>query len=227
VDYFTSDHHFGHTNMIGFADRPYTSEREMNNDMIDKWNETIGHFDVVYHLGDLTLGEESDAAYYFRKLNGRIKILACHRHHDRRWLPASFGPSCFISKTGFPVEILPPMVVLDYSQYSAEGDEGQYSRGVVLSHYPLAVWDRKHYGAYHLHGHSHGNYRPANPLELSMDVGVDCHGFRPVSILEVHNMMQDRIRQQEEAEAAAANPGPTPPAQQRYFPIQRLAAEHG
>ena len=47
--------------------------------------------------------------------------------------------------------------------------DGSY---LVLSHFPFAIWDRRHYGSIHLHGHSHGNYQGEGRI---MDVGVDCH----------------------------------------------------
>ena len=50
---------------------------------------------------------------------------------------------------------------------------------VVLCHYSMRVWDRSHYGSWHLYGHSHGNLPP---LKNSLDVSVDCWGYRPVSI---------------------------------------------
>ena len=31
---------------------------------------------------------------------------------------------------------------------------------VVLCHYAMRVWDRSHYGSWHLYGHSHGNLPP-------------------------------------------------------------------
>lgn len=43
---------------------------------------------------------------------------------------------------------------------------------IVCCHYALRVWDRSHYGAWHLFGHSHGSM-PDEPHSLSLDVGVD------------------------------------------------------
>ena len=35
-----SDHHFNHTNIITYCDRPFDSVGEMNEFMIDAWNST-------------------------------------------------------------------------------------------------------------------------------------------------------------------------------------------
>lgn len=58
-------------------------------------------------------------------------------------------------------------------------------RGIpfVLFHYPIAEWDRKRYGAIHLHGHLHS--RPEYNLEQRRlglrryDVGVDAQRHGP------------------------------------------------
>jgi calcineurin-like phosphoesterase family protein len=58
--FFTSDHHFGHANVIRFDNesfgkvaRPYADVYEMNEDMISKWNSEVSENDIVFHLGDI------------------------------------------------------------------------------------------------------------------------------------------------------------------------------
>ena len=51
--FFTSDHHFGHTNILKFCNSPFNSIEQMNEELIKRWNEKIGPDDEVYHLGDL------------------------------------------------------------------------------------------------------------------------------------------------------------------------------
>jgi calcineurin-like phosphoesterase family protein len=50
---------------------------------------------------------------------------------------------------------------------------------VWLSHYAHRVWNRAHYGVPHFFGHTHGSLR--NPEKRSLDVGVDCWNYAPVS----------------------------------------------
>jgi len=54
---------------------------------------------------------------------------------------------------------------------------------IVMYHYPIKVWDRKHYGSWHLYGHSHGTMKELNGL--SLDVGVDKWDFYPVNLNSV------------------------------------------
>lgn len=48
-----SDTHFGHRNIIDYCKRPFTSVHEMNQAMIDGWNEVVKPWDHVWHLGDV------------------------------------------------------------------------------------------------------------------------------------------------------------------------------
>lgn len=52
VNFYISDFHFGHKNVIKFDHRPFESVDEMNSTLIANWNDTVGHNDNVYVLGD-------------------------------------------------------------------------------------------------------------------------------------------------------------------------------
>lgn len=56
-----------------------------------------------------------------------------------------------------------------------------------LSHYAHRVWPNSHQGTFHLFGHSHGQIPD---YHRSMDVGVDVHGFRPITIEEVIEILE-------------------------------------
>jgi calcineurin-like phosphoesterase family protein len=175
--FFTSDQHFGHENIIRYCDRPFASVETMDREMIHRWNEVVGPKDIVFHLGDFTLGDWSMAHKYFSKLTGYIKVLSYPWHHDRRWLEdAEFD---------FRIELLPPMVVLEIPGLGKDG----HPLAITMCHYPVAVWDRRHYGAWHLHGHSHGRH---DSSAHSLDVGVDCHDFRPVSLTEIMSIFEEK-----------------------------------
>ena len=53
---------------------------------------------------------------------------------------------------------------------------------IVACHWAMRVWPRKHYGAVHIYGHSHGNLPP---LDASYDVGVDNNNYYPISFGEL------------------------------------------
>jgi calcineurin-like phosphoesterase family protein len=187
--FITADHHFGHENIIKFCDRPFKTVKEMDKALVENWNKVVSKDDIVYHLGDFTLGGFEIAKGYFEQLNGKIQVLGNHWHHDKRWLPRDyFGPLTLecpeeIESVGH-VNVIPPMIVLELK---GMGNEDR-SLGVTLCHYPLLVWDRKHYGAWHLYGHTHKHNLNG---EFSLNVGVDCMNFAPISLGGVlHHMYE-------------------------------------
>lgn len=183
--FFTADQHFGHGNILEYTGRPFADVSEGDTEMIRRWNEAVrDHRDTVYHLGDFTLGDIGKAKWYFAQLNGEIKVLAYPWHHDRRWLDPVADGIKLLSASGCRVELLPPMVVLELTQYK----RGKYPQILVLCHYPISRWDRRHYGSWHLFGHCHGRH-PSDGL--SFDVGVDAQGFAPVSLEEVARRMYE------------------------------------
>ena len=171
--FVVSDTHFGHANIIRFTNRPFDDIDEMDAALVDNWNAVVRPQDLVFHLGDFTLGGIGEARKYFAQLNGDIRVLNNFWHHDKRWINHS---ALLVSKSGFNVKLLPPIVVLEI-----ERPGERYPLAVVLSHYPQAEWDRKHHGAIHLFGHSHGTYSPPHG-DLAADVGVDVCGYAPIMI---------------------------------------------
>lgn len=167
--FVTSDHHFSHANIIKYTNRPFADADEMDTVMASNWNGVVGRDDIVIHLGDFTLGGTNAADKFFRLLNGKIYILDNFWHHDKRWI---LNNTYFSSGGRYEVQTVPPIVAL-------ESNDDVF----VLSHYPQAEWDRKHHGAYHLHGHSHGTYAPPAGQRI-LDVGVDCTNFTPITIAQ-------------------------------------------
>lgn len=79
-----SDHHFGHTNSwekFKLADgsplRPFTSNDEMNETMIERHNAKVKEHDTVYFLGDVVINRKH--LHLVKQLNGR-KILIRGNH---------------------------------------------------------------------------------------------------------------------------------------------------
>jgi len=80
--FITSDLHLDHTNIIKYCKRPFLSTEEMNNTLVDNWNNAVGKKDRVYFLGDMSFGTNKDlkipsrpADYWLTKLNGDIVFI--------------------------------------------------------------------------------------------------------------------------------------------------------
>ena len=83
--FFISDTHFGHANMLNFLNydgtrtRPFDSIEEVDELMIQNWNEMVKKEDKIYHLGDVAFGQSFDKV--MPRLNG-TKVLI-KGNHDR------------------------------------------------------------------------------------------------------------------------------------------------
>jgi calcineurin-like phosphoesterase family protein len=169
--YFTSDHHFGHKNIIKFSKRPFKDVEEMDEFMIQKWNEKVNPEDKVYHLGDVGLNAPGKLRKILDRLNGKIYLI--NGNHEK---------SAQACEDRFEW-------IKDYYELVIKDEE--FKKGqqlIVLSHYAMRVWNASHWGTYHLYGHSHGSLRD-DPTMRSFDVGVDCHDFSPLSYEEVKAIM--------------------------------------
>jgi calcineurin-like phosphoesterase family protein len=175
--FFTSDHHFGHANILRHCNRPFGSVEEMNEELIRRWNERVLPGDEVYHLGDFALTTGPELATILDRLNG-TKYLIVGNHEG----------AALSNKKKFKW-------VKEYHELKVpDADCANGVQRLVLFHYAMRVWRGDYRSTWHLYGHSHGNL-PDNPDALSFDVGVDCHNFYPLAYAEVKAIMQQKTWQ--------------------------------
>lgn len=172
--FFTADHHFGHKNIIKYSNRPFESVQEMDETMIQRWNEKIKPGDEVYHLGDVGLCSPEKLRKILDRLNGQKYLIK--GNHEK---------SAIACKEKFEwIKDYHELVVPD-----TEFEKGKQM--IVLFHYALRVWNAGHWGTYHLYGHSHGMLEDRSDFRC-FDVGVDCHDFYPLSYEEVKAVMKQK-----------------------------------
>jgi len=162
--WFTSDHHFGHARIIELANRPFASVEDMDQEMIRRWNAVVQHGDTVYHLGDFAFDDHNK---YLPHLAGQKRLVLGNHDHSNRVKKA---------KGWQTIDDLLHVKVLGDVQ-------------IVLCHYAMRVWRNSHHGALHFYGHSHGTLAGDNQ---SLDVGVDCWAFAPVSFQEIAMRLLDQ-----------------------------------
>ncbi|GIN22497.1 metallophosphoesterase family protein [Siminovitchia fordii] len=73
--YLISDTHFSHKKIMNFEDRPYSSVEEMDECMIENWNSTVKDNDIVYHLGDFCLSNQTRHIEIIKRLKGKIRLI--------------------------------------------------------------------------------------------------------------------------------------------------------
>ncbi|MCR5324964.1 MAG: metallophosphoesterase [Lachnospiraceae bacterium] len=78
---YTSDLHFGHSNVIGFDHRPFADRDEMDHVLIELWNGRVQPDDTVYIVGDLCFRNENPPECYLRQLKGHKYLII--GNHDQ------------------------------------------------------------------------------------------------------------------------------------------------
>lgn len=176
--FFTSDTHFGHSNVIRYSNRPFANAQEMDEALIKNWNERVKPSDTLYHLGDFAFHREDKIREILSRLNGQKHFIK--GNHDK--------------------ELLRLLKADHYNWFQSVQDYKKIKVGdqtIILLHYSMVVWDKSHYGSWQLFGHSH-NSLPKDPNKLSMDVGVDAVGdwgvtpYSPISFEEVQEVMKTK-----------------------------------
>jgi calcineurin-like phosphoesterase family protein len=169
MNFFTSDTHYGHANIIKYSSRPFSSVEEMNDALVKKINDKVGVDDCLWHLGDFAMGGSQNVKEFRDRINCRNINLILGNHDNIKVVTQG---NLFNN-------------IYDFHETKVEG------RRIVLCHYALKVWNKSHHGSYHLYGHSHGTL-PDDPNSLSFDIGVDCHNLEPLSISEINKIMSTK-----------------------------------
>lgn len=180
--YYISDIHFGHRNVIGMDNRPFETIEEMDEILIHRWNERVIDEDDVYIVGDFAYRNGRTADWYLKRLKGRKHLII--GNHDLATLRNAKSMELFAS-----VEKM-NMVI----------DNG---RMVSLCHYPVAEWNGKRHGGFHVHGHIHCRrddvYEFMSRFDRALNAGCMINGYRPATLDE---LIQNNLRFRNEAGTA-------------------------
>lgn len=171
--FFTSDTHFFHKNVIEYCNRPFNNVEEMNEGIINLWNEVVPKDGIVFHLGDVCFGGKTRLEAVVPRLNGTIYLI--RGNHD--------------------VKNIPPYLFKDvYEQLMIKvvGDEEIPEQKIFMHHFPFLTWPEKEQGCWQLFGHLHlkNDINNRNPIKdkLSinqLEIGVDGHNYLPYSFHEI------------------------------------------
>lgn len=178
--WLTSDTHFNHKNVIKYCNRPYQTVEDMNERLINNWNERVGIDDTVFHLGDFGFGNASKLADIRIRLNGRIFFVL--GNHDLSISKSQWQHT--VGMTGvYGSYELEEFLLYHYPKESPEGDK---TKG-KLQRPPIE------FEGWCLTGHVHEHWRIKNKC---LNVGVDVHDYRPLSLDECRKI----IKQYEEVD---------------------------
>ena len=146
--FFIADVHLGHAGVIAFDKRPWDDVEQMNEGMIERWNEVVKPCDHVYILGDLCWRSGSSACELVKRLNGNLHLI--RGNHDR--IKNLSYRNLFVSIKDY-----------DCIKVTLE-DKSQIA--VALSHYPIPLYNGHLKDAIHLYGHVHNTSEQQDVEEM-------------------------------------------------------------
>lgn len=177
-----SDTHFGHKNFLSFLDddgnriRPFDSVDELDELMVERWNDVVKPQDKVYHLGDVFFGDKDHFNKLWARLNGKKRLIVGN-HDDIRYLSGKnpINDQWYFEKVDLwrvwrdermlfsHIPLNPDNTWLFLApDESEEGDCGP-ARVPMLN----------------VHGHIHQN---ASPEGAYLNVSVEVTDYRPVNV---------------------------------------------
>lgn len=177
--FLTSDTHFGHDREFIWGPRGFMSSQEHDETVIKNWNETVGSDDIVYHLGDLMLGDNAHGIECVKRLNGHIKLIRGNHDTDARWKLYETLPN---------VELIGWADVIKYKKYQ-----------FYLSHHPTLTsnLDKAPHLRMHLinlFGHTHQQTKFHDGIPFMFHVGLDSNGNKPISLDEAIELMKEETK---------------------------------
>lgn len=155
--WFTSDTHFGSERTLELSKRPWSSVKDMDWGMIQKWNDKVKPGDKVYHLGDF--GDLWPLQY----LNGNITLIL--GNYEKK------ASEEYINEL-----LTDPRIKVESSDEVNE---------FFLAHEPtigLKKMKAESDKDWLLFGHIHGRQKVK---KFGIDVGVDANNYEPMSLDDV------------------------------------------
>ena len=168
--WFVSDTHFCHGNIIKYCNRPWSSGRDndgnmivtqedidrMDKDLILRWNSVVKSDDIVWHLGDFALGNKDNVKRILSQLNGKVNLVMGNHDHNKLK---------FYEEAGFHRVYDRPVII---------------NKFVILSHAPLEFLN-ENTPFFGIFGHVHDSDHYKTFSKSGCCVCVERHNYTPVS----------------------------------------------
>lgn len=180
--FFISDTHFNHRKIVeGFGDnsdhatldpeavpRPFANIQEHDEALVENWNSVVRDQDVVWHLGDVVMGNGNAGPPMnfdiLARLNGKKKLIL--GNHD--------GPGKIAEYAKHFDKMLAYHVV---------------GKSIICSHIPVHVTQVEHRFVLNIHGHVH-----SATLDDDRYLNVSCEAidYTPIALEDIKKIARER-----------------------------------
>lgn len=188
-NFYISDMHLGHSGIIRYDNRPFMNVEEMDETIIQRWNDVVSDTDTIYVLGDFSWYKEEKTLEILNRLVGRKVLIK--GNHDR--------VSPMVSRKFIKV--------CDYLEIRDNGQK------VILSHYPMPFWNGQFRDSIHLYGHVHNSHQwnicehLRRELKQLQDIPMRMYNvgcmmewidYTPSTIVEIESYIRDLQREEKD-----------------------------
>lgn len=182
MNYYISDLHIGHTNILKLSHRPFDTMDEMIEKIIKNWNKTVKTEDDVYILGDVFYRYDGNMKELLQKLNGHKHLII--GNHEKQLLKNKQALYMFDS--------------VEYYKEIFDTVNGKQVQ-VIMCHYPICEWNGYFKNSIHLFGHIHNNttndtYKIIKKIKNAYNVGADILNFSPQTLSDVIEINQNFLK---------------------------------
>jgi len=171
--YTSSDQHFNHWNINEYCNRGFKDLKDMNETLIQNWNQTVKKEDIIILLGDLifTKGESKAIVDILKRLNGRKMLVV--GNHDRK------SYSWYLSNG---IDFLAERFIWRFNK-----------KKILFIHDPKSISYRDYRTCdVILHGHRHdkGQFVSKRKQCRIVNLSVEKTNYKPLNLITLLNRLQ-------------------------------------
>lgn len=164
--FFISDTHFGHANIIKFANRPFDNLKQMDEALLSNWNETVGVGDLVYHLGDVYFDEGHKV---FHRVHGTVELIL--GNHDKALEKNLYSR---VNKIHWWKRFIEPNGKHFITTHAP------LEKSQLINYHSSTDTHKTHF--INIHGHIHDQTSPVGPY---LNISVEQTDYKPIHIDEL------------------------------------------
>ena len=178
--FMTSDLHFCHDREFLYKPRGFDTIWEMNETIVNNWNNVVNMGDQIFVLGDLMLNDNDTGMKLIKQLKGDIHVVRGNHDTDTRM---QLYNDCY------------NIVEITEGQFLKYGKYHFY-----LNHFPTYTSNLekdsslKHH-LINLFGHTHQKSKFYNDIPFMYNVGLDAHNNNLVLIDDIIQDIKDKIKE--------------------------------
>lgn len=173
--WFTSDWHLAHDRPFIWEKRGFKNIAEHDEFLMDTYNTLVQTGDLVFNMGDFTF---KNSKYINNVLENRLVPSVRYfvkGDHDKYTNKHTISES------------LEEITIDD--------------QPITLSHFAMLSWNKSHYGAWNICGHTHGSLPESLPehvvgkrLDVGVDVGLEYNDKFMFTFEDVQRIMSNKIK---------------------------------